>query len=46
VVAAVRRDIPLADVFRGAIPFLIADFMALAIFLAWPWRSPGCPTSS
>ena len=36
VVAAVRRDIPLADVFRGSLPFLIADFMAIGIFLAWP----------
>jgi tripartite ATP-independent transporter DctM subunit len=36
VVAAVRRDIPLADVFRGALPFVTADFMAIAIFLAWP----------
>ena len=36
VVAAVRRDIPLADVFRGALPFVIADFMAIGIFLAWP----------
>jgi tripartite ATP-independent transporter DctM subunit len=36
VVAAVRRDIPLVDVFRGAAPFLIADFIAIAIFLAWP----------
>jgi tripartite ATP-independent transporter DctM subunit len=36
VVGAVRRDIPLSDVFRGALPFVIADFMAIAIFLAWP----------
>jgi tripartite ATP-independent transporter DctM subunit len=36
VVAAVRRDIPLADVFKGALPFVIADFMAIGIFLAWP----------
>jgi tripartite ATP-independent transporter DctM subunit len=36
VVAAVRPDIPLATVFRGALPFVIADFLAIAIFLAWP----------
>ena len=36
VVAAVRRDIPLSDVFRGAMPFVIADFIAIGIFLAWP----------
>jgi TRAP-type C4-dicarboxylate transport system permease large subunit len=36
VVAAVRRDIPLADVFKGSMPFVIADFLAIAIFIAWP----------
>jgi tripartite ATP-independent transporter DctM subunit len=36
VVAAVRPDIPLSTVFRGALPFVIADFLAIAIFLAWP----------
>ena len=36
VIAAVRRDIPLADVFKGALPFVAADFMAIGIFLAWP----------
>ena len=36
VVAAVRPDIPLATVFRGALPFVIADFIAIGIFLAWP----------
>lgn len=36
VVAAVRRDIPLSDVFRGSMPFVIADFIAIGIFIAWP----------
>jgi tripartite ATP-independent transporter DctM subunit len=36
VVAAVRRDIPLADVFKGTLPFVIADFLAIAIFMIWP----------
>jgi tripartite ATP-independent transporter DctM subunit len=36
VVAAVRRDIPLSDVFRGSMPFVIADFLAIGIFIAWP----------
>ncbi len=36
VVAAVRRDIPLADVFRGTMPFVIADFLAIALFMVWP----------
>ena len=36
VVAAVRRDIPLADVFRGTLPFVLADFLAIGIFMVWP----------
>ena len=33
VVNGVRPDIPLADVFRGW-PFVLADFMAIGVFLA------------
>ena len=36
VVGAVRQDIPLQSIFRGALPFVVADFIAIAIFLAWP----------
>lgn len=36
VVASVRPDIPLTTVFRGIVPFVIADFITLAIFLAFP----------
>lgn len=36
VVASVRRDIPLQTVFRGALPFVIADFMLIGLFLAFP----------
>jgi TRAP-type C4-dicarboxylate transport system permease large subunit len=36
VVASVRPDIPLTTVFRGIGPFLIADFITLAIFIAFP----------
>ncbi len=36
VVGAVRRDIPLSDIFRGTLPFVIADFIAIAIFMIWP----------
>ncbi len=32
-VSAVQPDIPLATVFRGALPFVIADFIAIGIFL-------------
>ena len=36
VVGAVRRDIPLTTVFQGALPFVIADFVAIGIFLTFP----------
>ncbi len=36
VVGAVRRDIPLTTVFQGALPFVIADFVAIALFVAFP----------
>ena len=34
--AAVRRDIPLGDVFRGITPFFIADVVTVGLFLAFP----------
>ncbi len=36
VVAAVRRDIPLGDVFRGIAPFFVADVATIGLFLAFP----------
>jgi len=36
VVGAVRRDIPLTTVFQGALPFVIADFIAISLFVAFP----------
>ena len=36
VVAAVRPDIPLGDVFRGITPFFVMDALTVAIFLAFP----------
>jgi tripartite ATP-independent transporter DctM subunit len=36
VVAAVRPDIPLGDVFRGIAPFFIADVVTIGLFLAFP----------
>ncbi len=36
VVAAVRPDIPLGDVFRGIGPFFAADAATIALFLAFP----------
>jgi tripartite ATP-independent transporter DctM subunit len=37
VVAGVRPDIPLSDVFKGIGPFFIADVITLGVFLAFPW---------
>jgi len=36
VVSAVRPDISVATVFRGVFPFVIADFITVAIFMIWP----------
>lgn len=36
VVSAVRPDIPVSTVFRGVGPFVIADFITVGLFLAWP----------
>ncbi|MGE0418851.1 MAG: TRAP transporter large permease [Acetobacteraceae bacterium] len=36
VVSSVQRDIPLQTVFRGALPFVIADFILIGFFLAFP----------
>jgi len=36
VVNGVRPDIPLGDVFRGVAPFLIADVITIALFIAFP----------
>ena len=36
VVSAVRPDIPVATVFRGVFPFVIADFITVAVFMIWP----------
>lgn len=36
VVSAVRPDIPIWTVFRGVGPFVIADFITVAVFMIWP----------
>ena len=36
VVAGVRPDIPLSAVFKGIVPFFIADILTLGLFLAFP----------
>jgi tripartite ATP-independent transporter DctM subunit len=36
VVSVMRPDIPLGDVFRGAVPFFLAELAIVGMFLAWP----------
>lgn len=36
VVTSVRPDIPVSKVFRGVAPFVVADFLTVAAFLAFP----------
>jgi TRAP-type C4-dicarboxylate transport system permease large subunit len=36
VVNGVRPDIPLATVFRGILPFFVADVITVALFIAFP----------
>ena len=36
VVSAVRPDIPISSVFRGVGPFVVADFITVAVFMIWP----------
>lgn len=36
VIQAIGKDIPLGQIFRGIVPFLIADFIHLAMLIAFP----------
>lgn len=36
VIQAIGKDIPLGQIFRGIVPFLIADFFHLAMIIAFP----------
>ncbi|MDF1792178.1 MAG: TRAP transporter large permease [Thalassobaculaceae bacterium] len=36
VVSAVRPDIPISTVFRGVGPFVVADFLTVAVLMIWP----------
>jgi TRAP-type C4-dicarboxylate transport system permease large subunit len=36
VIQAIGKDIPLGKIFRGIVPFLIADFFHLAMIIAFP----------
>jgi TRAP-type C4-dicarboxylate transport system permease large subunit len=36
VIHGIARDIPLSTIFRGIAPFLVADFLHLALLIAYP----------
>lgn len=36
VIAAIARDVPIASIYRGVIPFVIADIIRLALCVAFP----------
>ncbi|MND06768.1 hypothetical protein D3C83_283420 [compost metagenome] len=36
VVNGVRPDIPLKDIFRGIMPFILADLITIAVLTAFP----------
>ena len=36
VIKGVARDVPMYTIFRGIVPFLCADFVHLALLIAWP----------
>ena len=36
VVSAIARDVPIAETYRGVLPFIAADIVRLALFVAFP----------
>lgn len=44
VLKSVNEDIPLKVIFRGVIPFIVADFIRLGLLIAVPWLSIGLIT--
>jgi C4-dicarboxylate transporter, DctM subunit len=36
VVNGMARDVPLGESFRGVLPFLVSDFVRIALILAFP----------
>ena len=46
VVAGVRPEVSVQDVFRGASPFFIADVATIAVLIAFPRSSCSCPIFS
>ena len=39
VVNSFARDVPMAETYRGVIPFLIADVLRVALLMTFPWLS-------
>ena len=43
VIHGIARDIPLSTIFRGIVPFLVADFLHLALLIAFPQLALALP---
>jgi TRAP-type C4-dicarboxylate transport system, large permease component len=43
VIAGLARDIPMAHVFRGIVPFLISDVMRIVLLVAFPVMALALP---
>ena len=39
VINGMARDVPMVESFRGVMPFLLSDFIRIALLIAVPWIS-------
>jgi TRAP-type C4-dicarboxylate transport system permease large subunit len=39
VVSGLARDVPIGAIYRGVLPYLVTDFVRLALCIAFPWLS-------
>ncbi|MGB1026532.1 MAG: TRAP transporter large permease subunit, partial [Rhodospirillaceae bacterium] len=41
VIKSVAPDVPIAEIFKGVVPFVISDFVRLALLILFPWLALG-----
>jgi C4-dicarboxylate transporter, DctM subunit len=44
VINSLARDVPLWTIYKGVAPFILSDFVRLAILVAFPWLSLVLPS--
>jgi C4-dicarboxylate transporter DctM subunit len=44
VINSLARDVPLWTIYRGVMPFILSDFVRLAVLVAFPWLSLFLPS--